>query len=448
MVAEDLFIVAIELGSSNVTGIAGKKMPDGTISVEALVQEPSSAFIRRGMILNLTKSSQCVASIIERLTERLKRPIKQVYVGYGGQSVRSKFNTVSKPLSGEKITKEDVDSLLNENFNMNLGNCVILDEVPQEYMTGKDKTIDPVGFIAERVEARYLNIIARNSLKSNIETCFSDAHISVAGYMLTPLCEANLVLTEADKRSGCVFVDFGAETTSVAIYRDNILRYVSVIPLGSANITSDIESLQLDKTDAEHLKINQSSADNSEMTVEQGKEVICALPDNSNLDKATLGNIVEARMKEILANVSQQIKDSGFDKNSLLSGAILTGGGSNLKGLLSAFAKTVGITQVKLVKSLPNVNFSKVASLKVREDRLVDAVSLIAEGTQPCCGPKVEDGTNMFTTSTPMDNANNESTPEGKDEGKHEAENSEGPSKKSKFLEKFKKLAKSFVEDE
>lgn len=41
------FIVAIELGSSKVTGIAGQKKPDGSISVIALVKEDSSSFIRK-----------------------------------------------------------------------------------------------------------------------------------------------------------------------------------------------------------------------------------------------------------------------------------------------------------------------------------------------------------------------------------------------------------------
>ena len=45
MAATD-FIVAIELGSSKITGIAGKKHPDGSIQVLALASEPSSDFIR------------------------------------------------------------------------------------------------------------------------------------------------------------------------------------------------------------------------------------------------------------------------------------------------------------------------------------------------------------------------------------------------------------------
>ena len=43
------FIVAIELGSSKVTGIAGQKNLDGSISVLAVAKEDSSAFIRKGV---------------------------------------------------------------------------------------------------------------------------------------------------------------------------------------------------------------------------------------------------------------------------------------------------------------------------------------------------------------------------------------------------------------
>ena len=389
MTTEDLFIIAIELGSSNVTGIAGKRMPDGSISVQTVVQEPSSMFIRRGMIFNLTKSAQSVKSIIERLEGRLKRNITQVYVGYGGQSLRSMVSTVSMPLGGEvPITKEQVDQLLNDNLNVDLGNHSILDVVPQEYTAGKEKSNDPVGIIADRLEGRYLNIIARNSLKTNIEACFSQAGIHVAGYQIIPISEADLLLSEAEKRSGCVFVDFGADTTSVVIYKDNILRYIAVIPLGSANITKDLMSCQLDENEAEHLKISIGSADNEGMTLDQGKEIVAQLPDHTGLTKLKLCEIVEARANEILINVAQQIKESGMDKTSLIGGAVLAGGGSNLRNLASAFTKATGISQIRQAKTVSSVHFAKNAVAKLSEDRLVAAISLIDGGVQNCCGPE------------------------------------------------------------
>lgn len=454
MVTEDQFIIAIELGSSKVTGIAGKKLPDGSVNVLTVIQETSSMFIRRGMIFNHAKSTQCISSIISRLSEHLKRSVNQVYVGFGGQSIHSTLNMVSKPLGGEvPISKEVVDSLLDENFDVDVDNQSILDTISQEYVAGKEKVIEPVGVIADHIEGKFLNIIARPSLKSNIESCFNEAGYHVAGYLLTPICEANFLLTDAEKRSGCVFVDFGADTTSVSLYKDNILRHIAVIPLGSANITKDIESRQLDEAEAEQLKINEGCADDEDLTSEQGKEVIYNLPDGSGLTKMKFNQIVEARMKEILVNVAQQIKDAGFDNTSLIGGAILIGGGSNIKNLTSAFVKTVHIDKVRIVKNLVNVIFSSNVITKQTESRYAGAVSLLNQGTDNCCGPEFKaysDG-GIFAEGAEEQIPQNENNLEegNKDKEKTKGKVPKGPSVLKKIKEGLIKIGTTLVgEDE
>ena len=56
------FVVAIEFGSSKVTGIAGKKNSDGSITVLAYAREDSSSFIKRGLVYNIDKTAQGVSS--------------------------------------------------------------------------------------------------------------------------------------------------------------------------------------------------------------------------------------------------------------------------------------------------------------------------------------------------------------------------------------------------
>ena len=395
MATEDQIIVAIELGSSNVTGIAGKKMPDGTISVQAVVQEPSSMFIRRGMIFNLTKSAQCINSIKKQIEERWKRKITQVYVGYSGQGIHSIFNNVGRPLGGEsRISKEIVDELEAENLKSDVGNHSILDIVPQSYVVGKETSSDPIGVIADSIEVKYMNIIARHALKSNIENCFKEASLHVAGCILTPVSEAKMLMTDSEKRSGCVLVDFGADTTSVVVYKENKLRYIAVIPLGSANVTKDIESCQLDEQEAESLKLKYGSATNEIATIEEGKELIYNFPDGSGITKQKFSEIVEARMKEILINVAQQIKESGFDKGTLIGGAIFTGGASAMKNLIPAFKKATGISQVRVVRNIPNVLFTKTSGPKETDGRFIAAICILDEGTQNCCGSEYTEDEN------------------------------------------------------
>ena len=88
MAEQKEFIVAIELGSSKVTGIAGQKKPDGSISVLALAREDSSSFIRKGVVYNIDKTAQCLTTIVKKLEGQLKTHITQVFVGVGGQSIR------------------------------------------------------------------------------------------------------------------------------------------------------------------------------------------------------------------------------------------------------------------------------------------------------------------------------------------------------------------------
>ena len=54
---------------------------------------------------------------------------------------------------------------------------------------------------SDHIEGRFLNIIARNSVKQNIDKCFKQAGIEIADYIISPLALANAVLTNSEKRS-------------------------------------------------------------------------------------------------------------------------------------------------------------------------------------------------------------------------------------------------------
>ena len=145
------FIVAIELGSSKVTGIAGQKKPDGSISVMALAREDSASFIKKGVVYNIDKTAQCLSNIVKKLEGQLKTHIRQVFVGVGGQSVRGVRNTVVMDLPADTIiTQEMVSELMDQNRNMEYPDQKILDVVEQEYRVDAQLQLDPVGIRASR----------------------------------------------------------------------------------------------------------------------------------------------------------------------------------------------------------------------------------------------------------------------------------------------------------
>lgn len=382
MAATD-FIVAIELGSTEITGIAGKKNADGRIRILAYASERSSDCIKKGAIYNLDKTTQCLTSVIKELEETLHAPIRKVYVGIGGLSVRSIRNTESKQLGEDtKISQALIDSIMQSNREIPLIDREILAVEPQEYKVGNNLLTEPVGVPADYIEGHFLNIIARHSLKSNIKQCFKQTGYEVADYFLSPLVTANVVLSDSERRSGCALIDFGANTTTVSVYKNNILRHLAVIPLGSENITQDICSMHFEEEEGEQLKLRFGSAytelsDNDEETNRSyNLDGRCTIPARQ------LEDIVEARVNEIITNVWNQIMVSGYG-DKLLGGVVFTGGMTNLPNLDKAFTHITKIEKIRIAKSS---EISLEGDIELPQDGTQNTlIGILASGKENCC---------------------------------------------------------------
>ena len=332
----DDFIVAIELGSSKVTAIAGQKQPDGAIKVLAYAQDPSESFIRKGCINNFNKMTSCVDSIKQKLENALGRSVASCYVGIGGMGMHTVANTVTRHL-GEKqlITAEMVNNVKDSNNSMPGNDREILEVIPQDYQLGTQVVADPIGIASDVIEGHFLNIISNTSVSESVYNCFRSAHLNVVGMPITVLALADAILTEPEKRSGCAFVDMGAETTSVAIFKNNILRHFAVIPLGGANVNRDLCTLQIEDSEAEQLKRKYATAYSNE---EEDKHEPVTLGDGRTVKYEEFNGLVEARMEEIILNIKHQIALSKYDDSKLVSGIVVTGGAANMKNIDKAFA--------------------------------------------------------------------------------------------------------------
>lgn len=387
--AETNFIVAIELGSSKIVGLAGQKNSDGSVNILASASEESSSFIRKGVIYNLNKTAQSLTTIINTLEGKLDAEIAKVYVGIGGQSLRSLKNTVSRHLDEEEtISEELVNQIIHENTEVPLVDFRVLGVVPQEYRIGNSFTIDPIGVLGNNIEGRFLNVIAREKVQKNLDSCFAQANIAVADYFISPVVMADVVLTDAEKRSGCALVDFGADTTTVSIYKNNLLRYLTVLPIGAESITRDICNLQIEEPEAEQLKLKYG---NAILEINNDEEpVTIQLSDGRSIKLDVLNDIIEARVEEIIANVWTQIQASGYSAQ-LLAGIVLTGGGANLRGMKEAVCKHTKIDIVKIVRSvLQGVKAGEPDVVK-NDGTYNTILGLLFAGEENCCKPKEEE---------------------------------------------------------
>lgn len=385
-VKEKEFIVAIELGSSKITGIAGKKNIDGSITIQSVVKEDSSGFIRKGIIFNIDKTVQCISNIVKKLSNNLKTEISQVYVGVGGQSIRSVKNTIVKKLDEDTIISQSmIDELMDINRNMVYQDQEILDTATQEYKVGNQLLMEPVGIQCSKLEGNFLNILWRKNFYRNLNNCFNNANVAIAEMYLAPLALADNVLTDAEKRSGCVLVDLGADTTTVSVYYKNILRHLVVIPLGGNNITKDIASLQIEESVAEKMKLKYGSAYTDNNDIDNSLKL--PIDAERSIESRVFIDIVEGRLQEIIENVWYQVPADYTDR--LLGGIILTGGGSNMKNIDIAFRKHTRIEKIRIAKFVTQTIMSNHQDITSHNAMMNTVLGLLAKGNMNCAGQEV-----------------------------------------------------------
>jgi cell division protein FtsA len=374
----DRLIAAVELGSSKIAGAVGKQTADGNIEILAYAKEDSSSFMKKGVVFNLDKAAVKLGLIVKQLGDSLNGTIKKVYVAGGGQSLHTVKNTIARNLTEETgITEALIDELKDENGNIHLEGMDILDVVPQEYRIGSDFVIEPVGIPTNHIEGNFLNIVARNALKRNLERSFEQANLTIADSYISPIITANAVLTEKELSGGCALVDFGAETTTVSVYKKNILRFLVVIPLGANTITRDIMSLKMEFQEAEELKLKYGDlayepADVNDTTQE-------------TLTICEINQIIAARTEEIITNVWNQINRAEY--KDLLGGMIITGGGANLKGIDEQMMKLkkgdVDISKVRIAY-MPTFTVQTTLDVPTEDGTLNTLFGLIKKGEENC----------------------------------------------------------------
>ena len=197
------------------------------------------------------------------------------------------------------------------------------------------------------------------------------------------------LLDKDEINEGVCLVDIGGGTTDVAIFLDGIIRHTAVIPFGGNVITKDIKSgIQILEKQAEMLKIKFGSA----MSSSTKENVIVSIPglrgkNPKEVSVKNLSSIIEARMKEIIELVNHQIQSSGY-QDSLMTGIVITGGGSQLRNLHQLVSYITG-KEVRI--GLPNEYLGSDSKMIIKSPIYSTGVGLVQKGFEEVDWNEVQD---------------------------------------------------------
>ncbi len=330
-------VVALDIGTTKVCAIAGRKNEHGKLEILG-VGKVDSVGVMRGVVTNIEKTVNAIHEAVSSAERMAKTKFTHVHVGIAGQHIKSLQHRgiLTRDNDHTEISQKDIQRLMNDMHKLVLPpGDKILHVIPQEYTVDNEQGItDPIGMSGVRLEANFHIITGQISASNNIHRCVERTTLKVESMTLEPIASAVAVLSDEEKEAGIALVDIGGGTTDITIFQEGIIRHTAVIPFGGNVITSDIkEGCTVMQHQAEALKVKFGAA----MSEEVYDNRIITIPgikgrDYKEISEKNLARIIQARMEEIFDYVVWEIRRSGYERK-LIGGIVLTGGGSLLRDI-------------------------------------------------------------------------------------------------------------------
>jgi cell division protein FtsA len=346
-------IAAIDLGSSKIATLVSQVSGDpvtGEVSINIVgAAQSESKGIKKGQIVDIDEAVEAAISSVEAAERMAGYNLEAAYVSIGGAHIHSQNShgvvAVSDP-EGE-ISENDVDRAIDAASAVSLPvSREVIFVVPREYVVdGETGVRDPVGMSGVRLEVDTHMISAALSALKNVRKAVTEVGIKIEEMIFSGLASAEAVLTPTEKELGCVLIDIGGGTTSIAAYVDGAISYCGVIPIGARNVTNDLAiGLRVSLETAEKIKL--ALSDKKKKGDEEGDELdlqALNITEIKKISKKTLiEGIIRPRLNEIFSMVKIELEKQGIT-GRIPSGAVITGGGAETAGVVDCGRRILAV---------------------------------------------------------------------------------------------------------
>jgi len=379
-------IAAVDIGSSKITTLIAQVVVEeitmeSSVNIIGVANLPSRG-VKKGQIVDIEEAVEAIISSVEAAERMAGFNLDRAFISVGGAHVSSQNSkgVVAVSNSNSEITEEDIDRVIEAARAVSHpASREIIHVIPREFIVdGEAGVRDPVGMSGVRLEVETHIVTASSAALKNLRKSVNEVGIDTEEMVFAGLASSYATVTPTEKELGCVLIDIGSGTTSIAVFVDGGMAYSGSLPVGARNVTNDLAiGLRVSLDEAEKIKLG--LAKKSKSVDKHGKEVIeieeTGSDEPKTVSKRTVSEgIIKPRLNEIFAMVKSDLDKAGLI-NKIPSGAIITGGG----------AMTIGVEEAaKRVLSLPS-RIAEPAGVKgliddVGDARFSTAIGLILYG--------------------------------------------------------------------
>ena len=110
-------VVALDIGTTKVCAIAGRKDKHGKIEILG-VGKVNSEGVMRGIVTNIEKTVRAISDSVAAAERSVGKPIKIVHVGIAGQHIKSLQHRgiLTRQDDYDEIGQKDIDQLVSDMY--------------------------------------------------------------------------------------------------------------------------------------------------------------------------------------------------------------------------------------------------------------------------------------------------------------------------------------------
>jgi cell division protein FtsA len=342
-------VTGLDIGSTQVCCVMARKNVQNPQQLEIIggMKIPCRG-VRGGVVINLQETAFSVQQVIEKTEEQTGETVRQIYLGLRGNHIESinARGAINISRTDKEITAEDVASAMENAKTIRLSqDREILHAIPQEFSLDHQRGVpNPVGMEGTFLEVDVHVLIASSSHLSNIYKSIAQAGFEIIEPIYGLISVGDFVVTQEEKELGCLLIDMGGLTTGISIYAEGSVRFSKELQIGSDFITRDIShNLRTSLATAQSIKEKYGIAMKS-LLKEDAKFDYTGVDGRAvrNSTQRQLVEIIQPRLDQLFVAVDQELKNSHMAETIIPGGVIVTGGGSQLSGMMEATEQALG----------------------------------------------------------------------------------------------------------
>ncbi|MFP4204043.1 MAG: cell division protein FtsA [Opitutales bacterium] len=358
--SESKVVGAIEIGTSKVVVLLGEVCGEEGLNIIGQ-SVASSRGVKKGVITDLQKASDCVHAAIAEVERNAHSRIDEVYLAQTGRHLRGgvQFGTANVGASDGIVRAADIEQAKEDAKRRKLPpDRTYIHHIRNPFYLDGRQVEQPLSKRGDRLQVGYWSVHGDTETVRDCLRVVQGIDLDVGDVIVSSVASGSVLLEDAEKDNGALIIDIGGGTTDYVMYRKGYIVKTGVVPVGGDHLTNDLSiGLRVGRKMAEKVKLSHGRAvyrneDRNENIWLHGDLTI----GDRQYPLAAITRIIEARISETFKIIKDELTSAELmEPGDIASGVVLTGGCARLRGIEEAAAKAFDL-EARVAEGPPDVS--------------------------------------------------------------------------------------------